>query len=409
MSQSCHSLQHFEALFRSHDQLLTRYQAYWQLSPFQQAALPWTNPPLIAALASLNTEQIGRLEQQPQLAVAHFSEHFPGLQTGLDQWVLNPASHNTQATPFWLSNGIKGRKAEQIQAFSQQLQGETLPVLEWCAGKGHLGRLISFHHHLPVTSLEWQQSLCQAGEQLAQQLKLAQQFHHCDVLNSHSQQFLNSQQHVVALHACGELHLQLLRLAAIKKPQRLSLCPCCYHLIKDTHYQALSASAQQSSLSLSKQDLRLAVAQSVTSGQRVQTLRQREIHWRLSYQCLRESISGNANYQALPSVAKHWFSKDAPFKDFALWACQQHQLDLPAHFDQHQYLAQGAQRHHLVRQIELVQHLFRPLMERWLLLDRCLFLAQQGYSVALTELFPFQTSPRNVLIQAQLSSPQLNT
>ncbi|GDY26677.1 methyltransferase [Agarivorans sp. Toyoura001] len=391
------------AQFSQHDLLLSRYQAYWQLTPFQHQQLPWHNPGLLNSLQSLSETQINQLELEPALALAHFAEFFPELSPCLEQWSLAPAKQQPLSTPFWFNTGIKGRKAEQIQAFSQQLSDTKLPILEWCAGKGHLGRLISFHHQLPVTSLEWQASLCEHGEQLAKQLNVDQHFHHCNVLNADSHQYVKPQQHAVALHACGELHLQLLRSAVQSKTQELSLCPCCYHLITSEHYQTLSARAKRSVLHLTRQDLRLAVAQSVTSGQRVQTLRQREIHWRLSYQCLREALSGETHYQALPSVAKHWFAQGKLFNDFAHWACQQHSLTAPANLDWQHYLRLGKQRHLLVRQIELVQHLFRPIMERWLLLDRALFLQEHGYQVGLTELFSFQTSPRNVLIQAALT------
>lgn len=395
--------QSLEAVFLQHDQLLQSYLQYWQFSPFQQHSLPWQNQALVDQVKNLNTTQIQQLEQSPEQAVELFAKYFPELKPCLALWQPQAAKNADLETPFWLTNGIKGRKTAQIQAFSEQLQGEDLPILEWCAGKGHLGRLISFHHQLPITSLEWQASLCDSGQQQANQLKLPQQFHHCDVLEPNAQQHLKSKQHAVALHACGELHLQLLRLAANHKPQKLSICPCCYHLINSSHYQPLSKLAKQSALTLSKTDLRLAVAQSVTSGQRVQTLRQREIHWRLSYQSLREELTNTDHYQALPSVGKQWFSHDAQFTDFAQWACQQHQIGFPDTFDQRLYLEKGQQRHLLVRQLELVQLLFRPIMERWLLSDRCLFLQQQGYQVGLMELFPFKTSPRNVLIQAQLS------
>ncbi|WP_220719191.1 methyltransferase [Agarivorans litoreus] len=395
--------QSLEAVFLQHDQLLQSYLQYWQFSPFQQHSLAWQNQALVDQVKNLNTTQIQQLEQSPEQAVELFAKYFPELKPCLALWQPQAAISADLETPFWLTNGIKGRKAAQIQAFSEQLQGEYLPILEWCAGKGHLGRLISFHHQLPITSLEWQASLCDSGQQQANQLSLPQQFHHCDVLEPGAQQHLKSKQHAVALHACGELHLQLLRLAANHKPQKLSICPCCYHLINSSHYQPLSKLAKQSVLTLSKTDLRLAVAQSVTSGQRVQTLRQREIHWRLSYQSLREELTNSDHYQALPSVGKQWFSQEARFADFAQWACQQHQIGFPDTFDQQLYLEKGQQRHLLVRQLELVQLLFRPIMERWLLLDRCLFLQQLGYQVGLVELFPFKTSPRNVLIQAQLS------
>ncbi|WP_432460242.1 class I SAM-dependent methyltransferase [Agarivorans sp. QJM3NY_25] len=396
------SVKQTQRLFACYDQWLTDYQDYWQFSPFAHHTFPWPKPSLKHRLEQLSLEQLTQFEQQPTLARSYFAEYFPELTQNQESWPLTVPQTRSLISPFWLSNGIKGRKLEQIAAFCQQLHGETRPVLEWCAGKGHLGRFISYHHQLPVTSLEWQAPLCEEGQQLAQKLNLSQHFEHCDVLAEPPQATLNKQQHVVALHACGELHLQLLRLASQQRPQRLSLCPCCYHLISTPYYQPLSEQAQQSSLQLSKADLRLAVAQSVTSGQRVQNLRQTEIHWRLSYQCLREQVTGQSDYQALPSVAKHWFAQGSSFADFAQWASQQHQLALPESIDWADYLNLGRERHLQVRKSELIQQLFRPILERWLILDRCLFLQKHGYQLKLVELFPFQTSPRNVLIQAEL-------
>ena len=47
--------------------------------------------------------------------------------------------------------------------------------------------------------------------------------------------------------------------------------------------------------------------------------------------------------------------------------------------------------------------LFRRPLELWLLLDRCLYLVEQGYSVRLGEFCPTSLSPRNLLILAERS------
>ncbi|MGV8496106.1 methyltransferase, partial [Pseudomonas aeruginosa] len=57
----------------------------------------------------------------------------------------------------------------------------------------------------------------------------------------------------------------------------------------------------------------------------------------------------------------------------------------------------------MVRNLELVRALFRRPLELWLLLDRCLYLVEQGYSVRLGEFCPTSLSPRNLLILAERS------
>ena len=50
--------------------------------------------------------------------------------------------------------------------------------------------------------------------------------------------------------------------------------------------------------------------------------------------------------------------------------------------------------------MELVRHLFRRPLEIWLLLDRALFLEEQGYRVEVGTFCPKPTTPRNLLIRA---------
>ena len=65
--------------------------------------------------------------------------------------------------------------------------------------------------------------------------------------------------------------------------------------------------------------------------------------------------------------------------------------------------AAGWKRLAMVRNLELVRALFRRPLELWLLLDRCLYLVEQGYSVRLGEFCPTSLSPRNLLILAERS------
>ena len=227
---------------------------------------------------------------------------------------------------------------------------------------------------------------------------MLQRFVHIDVLQQPVAPYLQPAQQVVALHACGDLHRVAAREAVRAGCAALALVPCCYHLISTDCYQPLSVIGQQSDLCLSKDDLKLVVQGQVTAGERIERLRHTEIWWRLAYDELRIAVTGQQQYQPLPSVAKHWFSGN--FTDFAAWAAQQHQLTLPAAFNAECYLAQAQRRVLQVRKIELVRHLFRRPLELWLALDKALYLQQYGYDVSLTEFCDYQLTPRNLLLQA---------
>lgn len=68
-----------------------------------------------------------------------------------------------------------------------------------------------------MTSIEWQQSLCDLGEQAATKMQVAQQFKQADVLKGQADSLLDKKCHVIALHDCGDLHLHLIQQAKKKQ------------------------------------------------------------------------------------------------------------------------------------------------------------------------------------------------
>jgi len=385
------------AFFARLDQLLTREQALWRLQPMQLTEIPWTDAKLLSLLTQFSLEDCERIDQSPALQQQWFGEFWPALFT-ID--FLEPQRFQPRGLhpPFWLATDIGGRKWQQILLFAEAVGQSTLPVLEWCAGKGHLGRVLAQQFQCRVGSVEWQPSLCEQGAALAEKLQLSQHFVCRDVLQNPVGDLFTQRQQVVALHACGDLHRHLLQHAVAAQSQQVAVLPCCYHLQQAAEYQPMSTAAQQSKLRLSKTELKLAVQGQVTAGERGRRLRQTEMLWRRAYQLWRAELTGDLHYQPLASVPKHWFSGE--FRSFAMWAAAQHQLQLPADDNGDRFLQQATSLLLTQRRVELVQHLFRRPLELWLVLDRALFLAEQGYQVQVQQLCETALTPRNLLITA---------
>jgi len=389
----------FQSRWQQLDSVLHQYSPYWRFLPFYQPTPDWLDSELWRQLLQLTEAELAQLEQDEQLKQQWLAPFFPDVPHRLES---SPEWPQPGQMPFWLARDIKGRKQQQIEAFVAQLPHLPLPVLEWCAGKGHLGRWLSFDQQRPVLSLEWQAELCQQGQQQADHWQLPQQFRHTDVLAVNAVNYIQPEQHAVALHACGELHQHLLRQAVLKGTRQLDVIPCCYHLIPSDSYCPMSARAAAGLLqSLSRDELKLAVQEQVTAGERVARLRHYEVWWRLSYQALYQACTGQQDYRPLASVAKHWFSGE--FRAFAEMAASQHQWQIPADLDVQPFLQQGLQQQLHVRRLQLVRSLFRPLLEQYLVLDRVLFLEEQGYQVQLKRFCPAQLTPRNWWISATYS------
>ncbi|QYJ87613.1 SAM-dependent methyltransferase [Shewanella mesophila] len=294
---------------------------------------------------------------------------------------------------------IKGRKWQQITAFASAIAGDQTEILEWCAGKGHLGRLIAKAQQRNVTSLEWQQILCDNGQAFADRWALPQRFICSDAFSKQAGVLLKPQQQAIALHACGDLHVALLRHASKANTASIAISPCCYHLINSQIYQGMSEVAKASRLRLSRHDLQLPLQQSVIANDKAKKLRLQEVAWRLGFDSLQRHVTGNNHYLPIPSIKQSQLSGD--FEAFCYWAAKQKSVTLPSAWSAEHYLTLGLARQRLTRRIDLVAHLFRESLEKWLLLDRVCFLQEAGYQVNLTEFCAATITPRNALILAK--------
>lgn len=394
--------------FTELDRLLTRHRHYWQLRSFELMAPPWPGTPLQRWLLSLSNQERQQLLLDDQLRAQALTPFIPDAETlqhlsqvekpfHTDTRTKDTAGH--QPPPAWLSYHIPGRKWSQILAFDQALTDADRPFVEWCAGKGHLGRLLAYKHHQPVTSLELQPRLCQHGQQLADQRQLPCKHQHLDVMTTAASELLQPQQHAVALHACGKLHIQLLHQGVKRGVKTISLSPCCYHLIDQPDYLPLSQTATTSALQLSRDDLSLAMQETVTAGTREQRLRQRQLRWRLGFDLLQRQVRGIDHYLNCPTIPQARLS--GTFADFCHWMADRKQLTLPAGIDFDDFEQRGQQRVIDNERIELVQQLFRRPLELWLVLDRALFLQQHGYQVNVEQFCDRRLTPRNLIIQAR--------
>lgn len=425
--------------FQRLDNLLFQYRAYWQIQPFYHRQYPWDSS-LQQALDELSDQALLQLQQTPEQLANWLTPWIPqarALQQLVTELLDPPRTTRTeyQADDALLdkddlarirrfAQGIPGRKWQQMRQFTRHLTlsprsvSESLDILEWCAGKGHLGRLIAYQSQQQslsspqpstqkqssvVTSLEWQKTLCDQGEAEALKWQLNQQFVHADAFAESSGRLLTANTHAVALHACGDLHCQLIQHSCQQQPRSVFIAPCCYHLIRADRYQPMSGPGQQSQIKLSKQDLKIPLQETVTGGKRVSQLRDTELQWRMAFDALLRDQLKCREYQPLPTIPKHLLT--GAFEAFVHWAIHNRSLEQAVdnsdycHKTEH-YLEQGATRVRQIRRMELVQHLFRRPLELWLVLDRSIALEEAGFHVELTEFCDKQLTPRNILIKA---------
>ncbi|QTF94267.1 methyltransferase [Halomonas sp. BM-2019] len=389
--------------FRRLTARLSEWRPLWGCPPFQHPTPPWRSrcPGLAETLLALPEAEVARLQAAPFSA------------SPLDAWLpvaelarlveLPSLAGAAEALPEAWGEQVGGRKWRQLQAFLPQVEvapGEGL--VEWCAGKGHLARALARLHDTEVTALEWDPALCADGEALAERQGARVTLRVQDVMAADAARWLDGQTRVAALHACGDLHRRLLELVAATG-SALTLAPCCYQRTADDRYRPLSRLgaelAEAHGLALSRDDLALAVQETVTAPRGVQRHRERAGAWRLGFDRLQREVRGVDAYLPVPSLA--YGRMPATFEGFCRWAAEQKGIDLPTGLDWAGLEAAGRRRQREVARLELVRHLFRRPLEVWLALDRLCFLEEAGHAVELGTFCARALTPRNLVLRAR--------
>lgn len=392
-------IEHFQAL----DHFIRQHEGLWRPRPFTFLELPWEKQhPAMAGWLRRRTLEEAEKEHNDPFAIPAPSP-FPELADTarrLSKVAALPATVFSPASATRLCVDIPGRKWQQIQAFSGCLQFSQPPRhwLDWCAGKGHLGRLLA-SNGTPSTCLEWKAELVESGHLLSQRLGIQLNHLQQDVLADDIAERFQPEHTPIALHACGDLHVRLIQVAITHGCRQLALAPCCYNRIQGTSYQPLSHAGRASSLQLSQEDLRLPLSETITAGNRVRRQRDRSMAWRLGFDLLQRRLRQQDSYLPTPSLPSDWLHK--PFEQYCRDLAALKNLSQPVSENWQALEQHGWQRLAQVRNLELVRTLFRRPLELWLLLDQALLLQEHGYTVRLGTFCSHALTPRNLMLLAE--------
>ncbi|QBX39327.1 methyltransferase [Pseudomonas fluorescens] len=391
------------ARFTALDAFLIEHQALWKPRPFTHLSLPWETayPELASWLRGRSLEDAERAHNHPA-DLADAPEPFASLAAlSIELSAVGELPEHALETPgHRLNVDVPGRKWQQIEAFASRLSFASQPThwLDWCSGKGHLGRrLLGTGQQL--TCIEYDPALVASGQALSQRHHLHALHVEQDVLAADAASVISAQHTPVALHACGDLHVRLMQLASADGCQQMAIAPCCYNRIDRSEYQALSCAGMRSALQLSLEDLALPMSETVTAGARVRRQRDTSMARRLAFDLLQRQVRGIDEYLPTPSLPSAWLEKT--FADYCRDLAALKELSTIGTPNWQALEAAGWQRLAEVRNLELLRGLFRRPLELWLNLDRAIFLAEQGYVVRLGTFCDAPLTPRNFLLLAE--------
>jgi hypothetical protein len=362
--------------------LLAQYASLWQHNAFLQALAEGALP-----------EAAASHDLAPMIA---WQQHYEPRETPYAQ-----ADY-----PFWVARDTPGRKWAQVCSLAAPCVEETpsealLPWIDWCGGKGHLGRLLRYRPSpdaAPVITLDTQCTLCQAGSKRSAKDRSPGAPPHFFVCGSVFQPpFAEQNCRWIALHACGDLHRHLVHAASQSTTvQTLVLAPCCYHRQQAVVFTPLSETGQralsETGMTWDREVLRLAQQDSTTASQGEIKRREETLLWRLSY------ASGQGlPYKPLPSLPASVKS----FAAFVDWAATRHSTPVPDSNTAAHWLAEGEKCRARMQALDSQRHRFRRPLEIWLLLDMVQCLIEAGFVVEYWQFCQATNSPRNLALYAR--------
>ncbi len=394
---------------------LRAHQPLWQPSPLHHPSPAWRHShPVLADWCARQVTQgpedaeqawmNGRLpwdaptELETLLTQSRALTEVPALSDVLAQ---SEALLRPQCRP----RRIKARKWEQVlgavSVMAAMTEGHR--VVDWCGGKGHLGRQLAARGTTrQLLLVDHSAELLAAGHGEGQREGLTVDTACGDVLDDSNTPLVHAlrpNDAMVALHACGDLGARALQLATERGLRVLGHAPCCWVRTNTPNMSGSSAVGRAGGIHLELESLRLATADEGWGSARRRELRRKALAWRLALDRLVRRQTGAEHYTPIRVVPRTWL--DGDFENFIHQAAQHNALPLPPSWDAEELESIGHLAARQVRAQGLVRAPFRRVLELWLVLDRAQVLVEAGWQVEVGTFCSTEATPRNLWIRAQ--------
>lgn len=282
-------------------------------------------------------------------------------------------------------------------------------VVDIGGGIGLLAQTLNNRYEMNVTSVdmnsEFQKTGIERHEKNARNPLNKVQYKNLRVAaNSEFSEILKDHVMPVGLHTCGRLAIDIIRISSEEKVPALVNFGCCYHTLDNEETQNISEFAKKNDpLWMHKFALTLACRAHKKMGDKDYDLKLKVKLYRYAIHILLHDHYGIHELVTLGNSNPKLY--DEPFSVYALEQLKRVNIT-PRHSAME--LDNFYENPELVLLIQkmlaagLIRNALGRVLELYLLLDRSIFLEEQGYEVEIQEFFDEEVSPRNIGITATL-------
>ncbi len=282
-------------------------------------------------------------------------------------------------------------------------------VVDIGSGVGNLSRVLATHFNIKTLCLEKDDYFHGLAKKYVEAFSTPQGIKniefkqvaldewHDDALN-----LIDSEALVLGLHACGNLSQRILETAKLRKPKFILNFGCCYLLMNPTEDLNVSSFAKKYPHIIKHHGLTLAARYRTHFDLAEFQLKNRVKAYRYALHLFFYHELGLKEFISVGD------SKDKDYhQDFAIYAQKKlKKLNLPLQYkaDELNNFFSDLVRQKLLRKMFLcnvIRSQFGRAIEQLILLDRAMYLEEQGYKVTLSIFFDEALSPRNRGLFAQ--------
>jgi len=381
-----------------HDQLkniealLLKYESIWSTEPiFNYPNLPENTEELLSELENLSDEQLYKCENLEDISFLslRLNDYFSLIKSALIEFKTNKGSINLGYKPFL---GVSAKKEHEIREIANLLAGKNFDqIIDLGSGKAHLSfklaQIDQANSFVCIDSDEKVQSdaknsLMSIDKEALDKMRYITQF-----INKETKLHCQENDLLIALHACGDLSVDILEIYNNNLGTLLNF-PCCFHKLTK---QNLSNKCQ---LHLNKFALNLANRSKVHIDANTAAKREEVKRYRYGLEIIYRDQK-NKKLPDLGSAHKSLYSKS--FSEYVSFYDQEKfgLLNLEENFE----VALKCIKKYLL--LETLRNPLARLLEQYILIDRALYLENHGVNVQIHEVFDSTLSPRNLALYAK--------
>ncbi len=393
-------------------EFLRPYAPFWQHEvlnnyPVTMDAYPKEWLDLLASKEDQELHQIDGRNNPDSLIGSSLADF---IQQAQDLVLWPKESYNPEPLPAWAYKKVKEKKKHEIDCLREVI----IPLKEKAGftkmadiggGIGNLSRIMAHYHSLPTTCLDMNEDFLEKGKLRRSKYPLPEQAAKLDfekfkfgsdtgdVVRKH----FATDSLTLGLHTCGPLALEHIKSFHHYRGNAMLNFGCCYAKLDPIKETNISSFAKEHPLEFTIHGLTLATRSHSTMTFEEFLLKKRVKSFRYSLHLFLKEVLGHTEFatigEALPSV--YW----GDFSDYALLKLEKlGEKNLPTKRDLDQFYKDP-------KITEQVHHMFLANIIRWqlgraveftIILDRCLFLLEQGHKVELLQVFNEELSPRNL-------------